>query len=281
MNVITQLLSFSALMLITIIGISGGSHGNIVAPFIYIIFYYIFHNKHQALLYVGVLSMVFLLFFSQQMHQLRSYQTAYNTIPLTEVYKLLYSFEDSPVSDIYTANRNFLDKVEWRFGENSRKSVGYIRMYDDGESPSYMPLINSLYLLPRNFYKDKPVPGSVDGDASTTGMRLIHNKIDGAKWNMSAFFTGLHSFWEYGFTGLIVTSILIGLYSAAVILFCGNLIYLGLPLIIVLHDTWWEMPKLWSSEVVIQFTRIVIPFLIVWYIYKYIYIIIKNIFKQP
>jgi hypothetical protein len=278
MRITTKIVSLVALLFLLILGITDGSHGNIFGPFIYIVFYNIFHNIHRPLLYIGILSMVFLLLFRHEMHEFRTFKEGIGvSVSTFEALKLITTSGGRPSVSETRTSRSLLDEVEWRFGENSRKSAGFIRMYNDGESPGYAPFLNSLYVLPRQFYDQKPVPGSVNGDALTIGSRLIHAKIAGTKWNMSGFFTGLHSFWEYGFTGLIVHSIVIGVYSAIVLIFCGNLFYLGLPLIIVLHDTWWAMPKLWSSEVVIQFSRILIPLLIVWYVFKYLHIIFTKI----
>jgi hypothetical protein len=260
------------------LGAANGSHGNIVAPVLYIIFYNIFHNMNRATIYVSLFLIAFLSLFYEEMHQVRAYASMANVENIGAFEKLnLILNSDSAVSETHTPGSSFLDKVEWRFGENSRKSVGYVRMYDKGESAGFLPLINSLHLLPRSFFPEKPTPGSVDGTELGMGIRLMHYELVGSLWNMSGFFTGLHSYWEHGLLGVIITSVLVGVYSAILLILFGNMIYVGLPLIIIMNDTWWwALPKLWSYEVSIQLFNILIPFLVIWYGFKFLYIMVKN-----
>lgn len=266
--------SASLLLLFLLLGMGAvnGSHGNIFAPVLYILFYNIFHNRNNTTLYVGFLLVMFLALFYEEMHQVRAYQQMADVERTGTIEKLgMIVGSESPLSETHTAGSGFLDKVEWRFGENSRMSVGYLRMYDEGASAGLNPVANSLYLLPRSFYPEKPIPGSVDGTELGLGMRLMHREIRGTLWNMSGFFTGLHSYWEFGLGGVALISLIIGMYSALLLLFCGNFYYLGLPLIIIMYDTWWAMPKLWSYEVSIQLFNLLIPFLAIWFFFKAAY----------
>ena len=212
--------------------------------------------------------MLFFLVFYGEMHALRSYANKADTGSMSILDKVEYiAFYEDEITDTHVPGEGgVLDKVEWRLGENSRMSVGYMRMYDKGRDAGINPLLNSLYILPRSWILNKPIPGSIDGTKLGVGMRLMHNEMRGTKWNMSGFFTGLHSYWEFGISGVFFISIIAGVYSAIVLRVVGNFTYLGLPLIIALYDTWWQMPKLWLSEISVQLFTVLIPTMILWYV---------------
>lgn len=264
---------FVLILIIFLIGdIAQGSHGSIFAPVLYFIFYNIFHNLSRPVIYLSIILILFLSLFYEEMHQVRAYNNMANVESMGVVEKLTSITSDDGLSDTHTPGNNFLDKIEWRFGENSRMSVGYLRMYDRGYTAGLNPLENSLYFLPRNFYPQKPIPGSIDGTELGLGMRLMNREIRGTLWNMSGFFTGVHSYWELGIFGVFIISLFVGLYSSLLTLYCGNFYYLGLPLIIIMHDTWWwATPKLWSYEVIIQLFNLFIPFLFIWFFFKFTY----------
>jgi len=275
---------FFLFSLLLVMNISGGSHGNIVAPAIYLFFYNIFHNHVRSSMVLVMCSIIFLAVFSEEMHQVRAYTQERGNKDISTVEKLnLIVNSTSKVSDTNTPGENILSQMEWRFGENSRMSVGLIRMYDKGMGAGFNPLLNSLYVLPRSWYEEKPIPGSVDGSELGLGMRLMHKEIRGTIWNMSGFFTALHSYWEFGFFGVFVISLLIGVYSSILLKIVSGMPYMGLPLIVSLYDTWWQMPKLWISEAVLQLTTIFIPIVIVWYLFKFCYstlLFSKNIVRK-
>jgi len=275
-------LIFVTFFLILLLGAANGSHGSIFAPVLYLCFYNLFHNINKPTMYVGLFLFLFLALFYKEMHQVRALSSLPNAALLTPQEKLiLIVSSDSAVTETHTPGSSFLDKVEWRFGENSRMSVGFIRMYENGNSAGLKPFENSLYLLPRAFYADKPIPGSVDGTALGLGMRLIHNNIRGTLWNMSGFFTGLHGYWEFGLRGVAMASFFSGIYCALVVLLCVNFKYLGLPLLIIMHDTWWwAIPKIWSYEISIQLFNLLLPFLFIWLAFKYSHAAFRNLKRQ-
>lgn len=279
---IEKIISLVVLFFFLLLDGAQGSHGSLFAPILYLVFYNIFHNKNSATIKLSFLMVVFLALFYEEMHQVRAYANMAKVDRLGPVEKIqLIINSDTPLSNTHTPGSGFLDKVEWRFGEHSRMSVGYLRMYNRGKSAGLNPLENSFHLLPRYFYLDKPIPGSIDGSELGLGMRLIHREIRGTLWNMSGFFTGLHSYWEFGLGGVVVVSLFVGAFSVFLIFLCGNFKYLGLPLMIIMHDTWWwSTPKIWSYEISIQLFNLLIPFLFIWVIVKLVYTFVLNLKSQ-
>ena len=77
------------------------------------------------------------------------------------------------------------------------------------------PILNSLYgFIPRSMFPNKPHPSTVDGnDIRSQGMYVIYREIYGINtFSMVEFSTGGHFFWEFGWVGIFVMSIISGMY---------------------------------------------------------------------
>jgi hypothetical protein len=102
------------------------------------------------------------------------------------------------------------------------------------------------------------------------GMYIIQIVMNEAPWNMSDFFTGVHSYWELGIIGVVVFSFL----SALFISFCANYFarfsLAGLPLMMTMLFPPWNEPKLWISQIILQFFHILFPLVLIWYVCKFI-----------
>lgn len=204
------------------------------------------------------------------MHNMRSY--SYNETPLERLLVILD--EDKNPND---SNFSLVDKAEYRLGVPSKMSVGYVRMYDNDRGASYKPFINSLYsIIPRRFYSDKPVSGSLNGDKLSTGPHLINGEIEKSIQNMSGHYTGLHFYWEAGYVGVLILSILSGVYTYFLFGLLDRLGGASLFFTLVAYDTWWGIVKLWSSEIVIQMVTYMIPLLLFYYFFSVFCLLIRK-----
>lgn len=164
-----------------------------------------------------------------------------------------------------------LDKVDFRFGEDSRLGVSFLRMVDRGEYAGSTPILSSLkVLLPRVFFPDKGWPCSIDGSQQGMGIYMVQSVIRYGSASMCGFFTGLHGYWEFGILGLLGFSLASGVYIAAWMRFCSRLKYLGLPMMMVGLKPWWLEPKLWVCEIIIQIFSILGPLVLLLFIAKMI-----------
>jgi hypothetical protein len=255
------------------ITISRGSHGEIFAPFLYIIFAVIFIKKNKIMIVVSIFALFFLLIFYSEMHEMRAYFTAKDEVTIGEKFEFFSEIADE------RSESSLLDDVERRFGENSRVSVGYLRMVDRDFFAGMRPIINSLYsVFPRILYPDKPFSGSVDGTKYSSGMYLIHQEIYNRGWNMSGFFPGLHAYWEGGFIGVVLAAFFSGLFVGMMILFLDNFSCLGLFILIPIFDVWWQMPNIWASEVILRFITYVCPVLLLWFSVKFFFKLTEKTF---
>jgi len=255
---------FSVLLGVVLVDTLKGSHGSIVWPMIVIYFLMKTKKPSKALNITIFGSILLLLTFYKPLHDLRAYEYSLSE-PLTPLAKLafLVSPEDIGV-DSSVNDGGLIGDIEWRFGENTRMSVGYLRMYERGFSGGLTPVINTLYLLPRSISPDKPVPASVDGEITGMGMYLMHNEMRGTTNNMSGMAPSMHEYWLGGWTAVLISAIAVGSWYAFVIIGLLRLNGLALPCCIALHDTWWQMPKLWSTEAILTTTN-TIPLIMFWF----------------
>ena len=236
--------------------LSDGSLGSIIAPASYLFFLAVFVKNNRFFKFIIFASTIFVLFFFNDMHNMRSYH--FDKSPLE---RLSLIFTETSETQKHS-NFSLLDKLEYRLGVPSKMSVGYVRMYDDGRPAWHKPFFNSLYsTIPRRFYPNKPVSGSLNGDKLSTGPHLINGEIENRIQNMSGHYTGLHSYWEAGYLGVIFLSIFSGVYTYFLFGVLDRLGNASLFITLVAYDTWWGIVKLWSSEIVIQVFTYMIPLL--------------------
>ena len=162
--------------------------------------------------------------------------------------------------------RSLPDEVIWRFGELTRMSVGFKRMADDDQYAGFRPILSTLYApMPRRFFPDKPWPGSIDDDKYGSGMYIIHRKILDT-YNMSEFSTGMHAYWEFGLAGVLVCSIIAGLYTSICLILSARFGLTGLALLVLSFKPWgYNEPKIWMPELMLQITQIIIPLAALWF----------------
>jgi len=164
-------------------------------------------------------------------------------------------------------DRSSLDEIEWRFGAATRMGTAFIDLYDNKKSAGLNPILHSLQgIIPRSIMPDKPHPSTLDGDdIYSQGMYIIYREIHGYNnVNMVEFPTGAHFYWEFGYLGVILFSILSGLYIAISTHFYSKLGIISIPLTIILFKPWGYMePKIWISDAVMQVYQIALPLIFI------------------
>lgn len=171
-------------------------------------------------------------------------------------------------------HRSPLKEVEWRFGALTRYSTGFITMYERGESAGINPIRNSLLgFLPRSLNPDKPHPSTRDGnDMYSEGMYLINKEIDGySSASMTEFSSGGHSYWEFGWFGVLLLNFISGLYIAICAFYFQRMGAIAIPLMVTLFKPWGFVdPKIWVSDIVMQIYQIILPMLVLLFIFNHI-----------
>lgn len=236
----------------------GGSRGQIIFAALWLLFLYFFVTKKKYILYCSVAGILTVLLAYNIMTDFRSYTGAPKESYFEKASNML-----SAVSG--TKNENgLLSSMEFRFGEASRVSVGFLRLVDQGASAGLKPIAASLYsVIPRRYFQDKPLQGSVDGTEFGMGMRIIHIIMYGSM-DMSEFYTGVHAYWELGIMGVFLFSALSGVFIALCIVLFGRLGSAGPPLMMIMLKPPWLEPKLWISEVIADIFHTLIPLLLIW-----------------
>jgi hypothetical protein len=261
-------LSFILAIAVTIIsltyGLATGVRGQIIGPALWLFFlYYVTRKKY--ILYLSIFGFIAIVFLHSVMVQVRGTKDFRYESPFVRIQSFIYEKQHTPTGD------NLLSSMEFRFGEASRLSVAFLRLYDAGMSAGWEPIKSALYApLPRKYFLNKPEPDSVDGTKEGMGMYIIQGVMRGTPWNMSDFFTGCHAYWELGWIGVILFSFLSGLF----IVFCVNYFarfgLAGLPLMMVMLKPWWNEPKLWMAQIILQIVHILIPLILIWYCIRFV-----------
>jgi len=179
--------------------------------------------------------------------------------------------------------RSFIQEVEWRFGASTRIGTGFLVMYDEGLRAGINPIKNSLAgFLPRSVDPNKPHPSTLDGqDFFSQGMYLIMAKVEGNPTSMVEFPTGCHFYWEFGIFGVIVLSIISGIYIGICFMFFKNLGLISIPLMLATFKPWGYVdPKIWVSDIAMQLYQIIIPFTIIILVYRLAVFLFKIKFKK-
>ena len=240
---------------------AGGGRGQVVAAALWMFFLYLFVTRKKYILYLSIAGLLLIFSAHNVMINVRHQQPG-------------KSF-DEKVSRMTTAlsterdGENIIDAMDFRFGEASRVSVGFLRLVEEGNLAGFNPIISSAYaLIPRKYSPDKPQQGSFDGTKEGMGMYIVQSTMRGASWNMSDFFTGVHAYWELGLPGVFLFSALSGIFIALCIGYFGKFGLAGLPLMMIVLKPPWLEPKLWIAETIADFFHTLLPLIFLWYLIK-------------
>lgn len=266
---------FFSFILLLMIAVGGGSHGPIVFMGIYSLYLAIKKKKYFRRTAVAMsIVLISLISYGDLLHEVRSLDIG-KISKLSVLDKLaLISGVKSNINDLTLTHESDgttnLEQVIWRFGENRRVSSGYLRWVKTNGFVGSAPVLNSLKsIIPRQYWSDKPEPGSYDGSQYGKGMHVIHLMTYGNGKNMSSFYTGLHEYWQYGVFGVLVLPFIVGVLQYSVIAFFLGLGVYGRLCLLATFSIWWQMPKLWLSEVILHLFTIYLPLLLIFVCYHF------------
>ncbi|MCI5217804.1 MAG: hypothetical protein D3914_01085 [Candidatus Electrothrix sp. LOE2] len=225
----------------------------------------LWQNKSKIQLYIYVLLAIGLIVSFLQ------YGGFYKINILTEENQITTSGVLLDASNEKLGGKTAIEEIESRFGASTRYATGFIRMRERGAEASIYPIWSSLQgIIPRYFWPDKPEPSSVNGDIHSMGMYLMMNEITGQWWNMCEFPEGLHAYWEFGFLGIVILSIIPAAYVVFVANYFSRFGFLSIPFLLITFKPWgYTSPKLWVSEIIFQIYSIIIPALVLIYTLKF------------
>ncbi len=260
-------LIFVLSMVVTVLAlfsyITYGSRGQVISVALFLTFIYLFVSRKTYILYIAIVGIVLIVMSHNVMTIVRA-RDDFKSKSMTENFMVM-------IAEI-GANRDdgdFWGALDFRFGEASRRSVGFLRLVDSGICAGFNPIKSSLYgLIPRRYFPDKPVQGSIDGTKEGMGMYIIHSVMTPGSANMSDFFTGLHAYWELEFLGVFLFSAISGVFIALCVGFFGKFGSAGLPLMMIMLKPPWLEPKLWISEIIGDIFHTLIPLVVLWYAIK-------------
>ena len=153
-----------------------------------------------------------------------------------------------------TRKRSTFEEIGWRFGASTRMGTAFINLYERGASAGINPIKHSLMgFLPRTINPNKPNPSTlVADDIYTQGMYIIYREIHGYDtYSMVEFPTG-------------------GLFIGLCALYFSSLGPVAIPLMIAVFKPWGYVdPKIWVSDIVMQFYQIILPLVLLVFILRF------------
>lgn len=265
----TVFIAIIALISYFLLALTSGVRGTLVWPFI-LYLYLVFKFKHESFKKTVVLVFICMLpiaVFQSQFVNVRFDMG--KALTLSEKIDLLfYALENDNFYNSPNTNSNFFKEADYRFGAMTMYSVGFYRMANRGSYAGLECIKNSFYVfLPRLFVEDKPIPTSVDGTLYGMGMYKTVTEIEG-EGSMCEFSTSAHAYWELGLIGVILFSIIPAIYIFLNIKLFRNFDMLGFPFLIVILFPWYNEPKLWISEIVLQLGQVILPVYMILFLYK-------------
>ena len=172
-----------------------------------------------------------------------------------------------------TSKRSTFEEIGWRFGASTRMGTAFINLYERGASAGINPIKHSLMgFLPSTINPNKPNPSTlVADDIYTQGMYIIYREIHGYDtYSMVEFPTGGHFYWEFGMMGVVVLSIISGIYIGLCALYFSSLGPVAIPLMIAVFKPWGYVdPKIWVSDIIMQFYQIILPLVLLVFILRF------------
>ncbi len=239
--------------------------------FLTFIIFFIIRSQKAKFAFIFILSMLIIafIFSGSVINRVSIDENGLNFIPK----------EISEKSD----GRTFAQEIEWRFGASTRIGTGFLVMYDEGLRAGINPIKHSLLgFLPRSIDPNKPHPSTLDGqDFFSQGMYLIMAKVEGNPTSMVEFPTGCHFYWEFGTLGVIILSIISGIYIGACYILFKKFGLVSIPLMLSTFKPWgYVEPKIWVSDIAMQLYQIIIPFIVLVFFYRLIQMVLNLKFKK-
>lgn len=228
-------LAIICLVSLVIIGILTAARGRImwVASLIIIMGYI---NGQKKIIYYSIIALIFFLPFFSFLGNFKSL-AATSLIAggkSSDLVKIIYE-ERSTISDLAQNNGSFFYSFAER-AQGPRNSVILYNSYDQGEGPDLSIYFGSLlFPIPRFFWPNKPIPGSIDDDETKSAVFKVMDIGHDSPY-MGPILASAHAYWEGGYLAVFFYGILTGILWISVLLFCTKLPY-NLSMIVILSFT--------------------------------------------
>lgn len=281
------LIGLFPLVITIILSLIAGLRGSIVGVsicFIIISFIELNRSQFKRALIIGILPILLLVSIQEKLKEIKyafAVGVGNKTIDVNSVegyvnFVVDFLNDDLKSGKIDIEPISIFREIEFRYGAPSLFSVGFLRIGSRDEFVYFEPILNSFYsFLPKQLLdKDKPVSGSVDGTEKTMGMYVCVKEITGSDTSMTDFFVSGHYYWELGWLGVFLFSIVPALYNIFIVLLARNWGYLGIALFILSFK--WLLSKLWLSEIIILISTVILPAIFLIVILNYILSIKKQ-----
>jgi hypothetical protein len=276
------ILGLLPLLLTFLLNLIAGLRGTIVGIsicFIIISFIELNPNQFKKILLLGILPFLFLVLIQEKLSDIKYafvIGVANETIDVNSAksYVDFVSdfFQDNTKGDKNNAeHKSIFNEIEFRYGAPSLFAVGFLRIASRDEIVYFKPIFNSFYsFLPRQLLNEKkPISGSVDGTEKTMGMYVCYKEITGSDVSMTDFLVSSHYYWELGWLGVVLFSLIPAVYNVLIIKIVKNWDYFGVSLFILSFKPFWLLTKLWISEIIIMVPTIILPSILLFYILNF------------
>jgi hypothetical protein len=240
-------LSLIAFLVFIVMSIISGVRGLIVHSLFFMMFIFFILNKKKLVINASLILLFFALF--------QSYYMSIRHLDSGDKVSMLSS------GNIGEQKRSLIDEIEYRYGEPSRLSVAFLRRGMNSDFAGIEPIVSSMYApLPRDYFPDKPIPGSIGVDKYSMGMYLINSDIRGEWWNMTEFFPSAHSYWEFGILGVLFVPIVSAFYIYTLTILLIRVHFIAIPFLLLFFKPWgYNEVKIWLYEIPIQIFQYIIP----------------------
>lgn len=261
-------LALLAYIIFMIMSFVSGVRGLIVHSMFFLLFMLFLFRKRKLVINIFFLLFLFAIF--------QSYYMSIRHLGTEDKVGMLSS------GDIGKQQKTLIEELEFRYGEQSRLSVAFLRRGLESKFVGTKPLESSLYApLPREFFPNKPIPGSIGDDKYSMGMYLINKDLRGEWWNMTEFFPSAHSYWEFGIAGVIFVSIISALYIAFLTFFLLRLKLLSIPFLLLFFKPWgYNEMKIWLYEIPLQIFQYVVPALLLLFLLVFLNALVLSFFRK-
>lgn len=288
-NKLFLILSALCLALFFIKQIITGARGGIVIVSLTIIIFssiILDRSKFKKLLIVTVLPIALLLILQNNLKEIKSAfaisyaAKEYDFNSASGFVNFIIDYSSNSLKKNVDPDKNStFDEIEFRFGAASMFASGFYRFTDREGYVLFEPIKNSLYtFLPRQLFGDnKPFPSSFDGTEYGMGMYTCYREIDFFSYSMTDFYVSGHYFWEFGIFGVLLFSTLAAVYNILIIIISSKYYYyIGAVLLVLSFKPFWILPKLWISEIISMIPILILPFIILISILKFLTSLIKK-----
>ena len=273
------IVSLIPIILITLIAGLRGTIVGIATCFILISLIELNRAQFKRVLIIGILPLLFLALIQEKLSEIKyafAVSVANETIDLSSAKSytnFLFNFfnDELEIQKSDEIQKSIIQEIEFRYGASSMFAVGFLRIGLRGEFVYFNPILNSFYsFLPRQLINtSKPFSGSADGTEKTMGMYVCYNEITGSDISMTDFIISGHYYWELGWVGVLLFSLIAALYNIIIIIFTRNFGYFGIALLLLSFMPFSFLPKQTVSQIIIMIPTIILPSFLLFIIVKF------------